>query len=64
MQEAQSGPLAAVPDLPKEIDADSTANYIRDVLAGRKPVPAPIAQQVAHILHLTQTIHDNTTATV
>jgi anthranilate phosphoribosyltransferase len=57
MQEAQSGPLAAVPDLPKEIDADSTATYIRDVLAGRKPVPPPIAQQVAHILQLTQQIH-------
>ena len=68
MQEAQSGPLAAVPDLPKEIDADSTATYIRDVLAGRKPVPAPIAQQVAHILRLTQQvtqqIFENTTATV
>ena len=68
MQEAQSGPLAVVPDLPKEIDADSTADYIRDVLAGRKPVPTPIAQQVAHILHLTkqvtQQIHENTTAPV
>ena len=56
MQEAQSGPLAVVPDLPKEIDADSTADYIREVLAGRKPVPAPIAQQVAHILQLTKQV--------
>ena len=56
MQEAQLGPLAVVPDLPKEIDADTTANYIRDVLADRKPVPAPIAQQVAHILHLTNQV--------
>ena len=52
VQEAQTGPLAAVPDLPKEIDVDSTAGYIREVLEGRKPVPAPIAQQVEHILHL------------
>jgi anthranilate phosphoribosyltransferase len=64
LQEAQIGPLAAVPELPKEIDADSTAAYIRDVLAGRKPVPAPIAQQVAHILHLTQHIHEPSPATV
>nr|WP_315225262.1 DNA-binding protein YbiB [uncultured Albidiferax sp.] len=61
MQEAQSGPLAAVPELPKEIDADSTATYIRDVLAGRKPVPAPIAQQVAHILRLTHHISEPAT---
>ena len=64
MQEAQSGPLAVVPDLPKEIDADSTATYIRAVLAGHKPVPTPIAQQVAHILRLTLQIFENTTAPV
>jgi anthranilate phosphoribosyltransferase len=52
LQEAQSGPLTALPDLPKEMDADSTAAYIRKVMAGDSPTPAPIAQQVAHILHL------------
>ena len=56
MQEAHSGPLAVVPDLPKEIDAQTTADYIRDVLVGHKPVPTPIAQQVAHILYLTKQV--------
>lgn len=47
---AQEGSLAALPDLPKDISAEATATYIRDVLDGRLPVPAPIALQVAHIL--------------
>ena len=50
LQPAQEGSLAALPDLPKDISAEATAAYIRDVLDGRLPVPAPIAQQVAHIL--------------
>jgi anthranilate phosphoribosyltransferase len=53
LQEAQGGTLAALPDLPREIDAHSTAAYIQQVLAGEVPVPAPIARQVEHILHLT-----------
>ena len=52
LQEAQSGALSALPDLPKEIDAANTARYIRDVMAGACPTPAPIAQQVKHILNL------------
>lgn len=50
LQPAQEGSLAALPDLPKDISAEATATYIREVLGGRLPVPAPIAQQVAHIL--------------
>ena len=50
LQPAQEGTLAALPDLPKDISAEATASYIRDVLGGRLPVPAPIALQVAHIL--------------
>jgi anthranilate phosphoribosyltransferase len=50
LQAAQEGSLASLPDLPREVDAASTAAYIRDVVNGRKPVPAPIALQVAHIL--------------
>ena len=50
VQAQQAGPLAALPELPKEIDAISTAAYIRAVLAGQQPVPAPIATQVEHIL--------------
>ena len=50
VQEAQGGSLANVPDLPKEIDAASTAAYIQAVLAGTLPVPHSIKQQVEHIL--------------
>ena len=54
LQEAQSGTLAALPDLPKTTDAASTAAYIRAVLAGDQPVPQSIARQVEHILHVVQ----------
>ncbi|MDB5843000.1 MAG: glycosyl transferase, family 3 [Polaromonas sp.] len=50
--EGLKGTLPSVPDLPKAIDADSTAAYIRSVLAGDSPLPPSIAQQVAHILQL------------
>ncbi len=52
LQEAQSGPLASLPDLPKTTDAQATADYIRSVLDGTKTVPESIARQVEHILHL------------
>lgn len=48
----QKGTLTDLPDRPREIDAASTAAYIRDVLDGRRPVPVSVAQQVEHILHL------------
>ena len=54
LQEAQSGALAALPDLPKTTDAVSTAAYIRAVLAGDQPVPQSIARQVEHILQVVQ----------
>jgi len=50
LQPVQEGSLSALPDLPKDISAEATAAYIRNVLGGRLPVPAPIALQVAHIL--------------
>jgi anthranilate phosphoribosyltransferase len=50
LQPAQEGTLSALPDLPKDISAEATAAYIRDVLDGRLSVPTPIALQVAHIL--------------
>ncbi|WP_372825642.1 DNA-binding protein YbiB [Polaromonas sp.] len=53
LQAAQPGTLASVPDLPKEIDSDSTAAYIRAVLSGTHAVPASITRQVEHILQLT-----------
>jgi anthranilate phosphoribosyltransferase len=52
-QEAESGSLAALPELPKDIDAASTARYIRRVMAGESPVPPSIAQQVKYIVQLT-----------
>ena len=52
LEDAQSGPLAVLPDLPRETDAASTARYIRAVLAGTYPTPAPITRQVAHIVHM------------
>jgi anthranilate phosphoribosyltransferase len=54
LQESQSGTLASLPDLPKAVDATGTADYIQAVMAGRQPVPASIARQVEHILHLVQ----------
>jgi anthranilate phosphoribosyltransferase len=48
----QSGSLTTLPELPLEIDAASTATYIRQVMDGAQPVPAPIAQQVAHLVRL------------
>ncbi|HSV48490.1 MAG TPA: DNA-binding protein YbiB [Ramlibacter sp.] len=54
LQEGRKGTLSDLPDLPKAIDPDSTAAYIRDVLEGRKPLPESLAVQVEHILHLAQ----------
>ena len=52
LQEAQSGTLASIPDLPKNIDAITTAAYIQSVMDGRQAVPASIAKQVEQILGL------------
>jgi anthranilate phosphoribosyltransferase len=52
LQEAQNGALSTLPDLPREIDAITTARYIRDVLDGSCPTPAPIRQQVTHVLSM------------
>ena len=56
VQEAQEGPLATLPQLPSSIDAASTADYIRAVLAASLPVPAPIARQVEHLSQLAEKI--------
>ena len=52
LQEGRKGTVTDLPDLPKEVDPDTTAAYIRDVLAARKPIPEALALQVEHILHL------------
>ena len=53
LQEAQTGTLPTLPDLPKEFDAATTAAYIRSVMDGNSAVPPSIARQVEHILRMT-----------
>jgi anthranilate phosphoribosyltransferase len=54
LEAGQKGTLTDLPDLPKDIDPASTAAYIRQVLEGARPVPASMALQVEHILHLSR----------
>jgi anthranilate phosphoribosyltransferase len=63
LQEGRKGTLTDLPDMPREIDAESTAAYIQDVLTGRKPVPASMALQVEHILQLARAPNRTTEAT-
>ncbi len=60
---AQPGSVATLPDLPPAIDAQTVAQFTIQVLKGERAVPAPIAQQVVHILHLIEqlTQHQGTT---
>lgn len=51
VQDALSGSLSQLPTLPA-LDAISTARWTQQVLNDHVPVPTPIAQQVAHIVHL------------
>ncbi|MFC5519457.1 DNA-binding protein YbiB [Polaromonas jejuensis] len=52
LQAQQTGTLAEVEGLPKEIDIETTARYTRRVLAGDAPVPAALTQQVQFIQQL------------
>jgi anthranilate phosphoribosyltransferase len=40
-----------MPALPDPHDAPATARWIQSVLAGERPVPAPIEQQAGAVLH-------------
>lgn len=51
-QEADAGVLTSLPALPAGCAAEPTAQYIREVLRGALPVPAPIASQVSEVLRL------------
>ena len=52
LQEGRKGTLTELPELPKEVDPQTTAAYISDVLEGRKKTPESMALQVEQILHL------------
>jgi anthranilate phosphoribosyltransferase len=54
LEEGRKGTLTDLPHLPKEVDASTTAAYIVDVLAGRKPIPDSVALQVEHILRMAE----------
>jgi anthranilate phosphoribosyltransferase len=56
--DAQEGSLATLPDLPATTNPQAAADYSLAVLEGAKPVPAPMAAQVEHILHLLQRIQN------
>ncbi len=46
----QDGVLIDLPELPASIDAESTARWIDQVIAGERPAPAPIRMQVEALL--------------
>ena len=50
--EPHSGPLASLPQLPIDCSVASTVRYIDSVLAGKAPVPPPIALQLERIAEL------------
>jgi anthranilate phosphoribosyltransferase len=56
VQPEQSGPLVSLPALPTQIDAASTARYIRSVLAGELQTPKPIRLQAEHIARACEAI--------
>ena len=54
LEDGRKGSLTALPELPAAIDPATTAAYIREVLAGHKPVPPAIKAQVEHITRLAE----------
>ena len=56
VQEGLPGSLQALPPLPAQIDADTTAGYTQAVLNGQIPPPMPLIHQVDHIVHACKAI--------
>jgi anthranilate phosphoribosyltransferase len=56
LEPEQKGSVTELPDLPADTSPAATAAYTREVLAGRRPAPAPIARQVEHILRLAKAV--------
>ena len=50
-------PVDEMPSLPAASDAQTTADWIREALQGRQPVPAPIAEQVEHCLRISRQLN-------
>jgi anthranilate phosphoribosyltransferase len=46
----QDGVLTELPELPRHIDAATTAAYSQSVISGAQPAPAPLVQQVQCLL--------------
>lgn len=62
LEAGRKGSLSELPDLPAQIDAASTAAYVRAVMAGDAPCPPSIETQVDHIVHLARHATTATTA--
>lgn len=48
----RQAPVDEAPPLPAASDAATTAEWIREALQGRQPMPAPIAEQAGHCLEV------------
>jgi anthranilate phosphoribosyltransferase len=55
---AQDGPLTHWPVLPQARDAATTALYVQAVLAGEKPMPPPIGEQLTLLLRVLQALDE------
>jgi hypothetical protein len=56
LQAQAPGTAAEVVGLPDSTDAAAAADYTRAVMAGRLPVPEPIARQLEHLLLLARSM--------
>lgn len=61
LEAGEEGSVTKMPELPKDLGAATTAAYTREVLAGKRPVPPPIALQVEHILRLSRAVQSSET---
>jgi anthranilate phosphoribosyltransferase len=50
----RQAPVDEAPPLPPASDAQTTAEWVREALQGRQPVPAPVMEQVAHCLRVSR----------
>lgn len=55
----KQAPVDELPPLPHQSDAVTTARWIETALKGEQPVPAPIAEQVEHCLHVAKRLQAN-----